>query len=544
MYIVLGLANLILQMGHYLLGMSEDRLTDSEKQAIEEGLRRALLSDSDLVAIAQGDDPARSRPVISDDDIVSAAASALEFVEKLEPPGREAEAAMAERDAVSGFDALLKKLETLRSDISSLQRGVVSVFAAQLLAFRGKVVELKSRISAQMVEKLRMQFFKSVIENTFVEIVDSEFSKMEKELINKIVEQTQERFQEFATKVRESEDDLRTTIVEQQDIVREFMKSLENDALAVREELREKERQVQALEAEVRKLQARIDIETAGGVASSELSRRLGEIEAEADRLRRELLERDALAAKKDEQIQQQANTITELKARLAEVEGQLRVYASERAAPRAVSARSEAEFTALAHKVELLEASLAEKRKEIETNASIIQELERNLKTAVEAKNAAESLAQKRLAELQSLQTRLGSVKDLEERIYQLEKELAESQKKADMLRMQQEAFEKATRLMERERDMALEMRDYANERAARYIRVLNVDASTKVLLLVDEVGSMTFADLAKALAIQVPIAAKHARQLEKLGVLKIEGERVYSTLTRPEIGEGEVKV
>ncbi len=67
------------------------------------------------------------------EDLISAAALALDFVDHLETSApREV---IGDDDAVSGFDALLKKLETLRADISSLQRGVVGVFAAQLLTF-------------------------------------------------------------------------------------------------------------------------------------------------------------------------------------------------------------------------------------------------------------------------------------------------------------------------------------------------------------------------------------------------------------------------
>ena len=96
----------------------------------------------------------------------------------------------------------------------------------------------------------------------------------------------------------------------------------------------------------------------------------------------------------------------------------------------------------------------------------------------------------------------------------------------------------------MEKERDMALEIRDLAEERAKRYIKVLNIDASTRVLLLVDEVGKMSFTDLAKSLGIPAGLAAKHAREMAKLGVLKVENEMAISTLKDMEIKEGEVKL
>lgn len=197
--------------------MSRDKkLTDKEKAAMDAALKGASLTDAELERLAEGVDESGEvvMPVEDGEDLIAAAALAMEFVDSLETT---APVDRPEGDhAVAGFDALLRKLEALRSDISTLQRGVVGVFAAQLLTFRGKIVELKSRISTEMVERLRMKFFKEFIESTFVDIVDSEFAALEKDLVDKIVEQTQDRFKEFALRVRESEVDLRSTIVEQQ----------------------------------------------------------------------------------------------------------------------------------------------------------------------------------------------------------------------------------------------------------------------------------------------------------------------------------------
>ena len=242
--------------------MSRDKkLTDKEKAAMDDALRDASLTDAELERLAEGVDESGEvvMPVEDGEDLITAAALAMEFVDGLETT------APVDRpegdDAVAGFDALLRKLETLRSDISTLQRGVVGVFAAQLLTFRGKVVELKSRISTEMVERLRMKFFKDFIETTFVDIVDSEFSALEKDLVDKIVEQTQERFKEFALRVRESEVSLRSTIVEQQDVVRSFMKSLEEETAAQRQELAEKQMAVQEIERQITAMEARRTIE-------------------------------------------------------------------------------------------------------------------------------------------------------------------------------------------------------------------------------------------------------------------------------------------
>jgi ribosomal protein S25 len=96
----------------------------------------------------------------------------------------------------------------------------------------------------------------------------------------------------------------------------------------------------------------------------------------------------------------------------------------------------------------------------------------------------------------------------------------------------------------MEKERDLALEQRDLSDERTQRYIKVLGMENNTKVLLIVDEVGSITFTELGKSLGTAVGLATKHARALEKLGVLKIKGDKVFSTLRELKIKEGEVKV
>ena len=125
----------------------KDKLSEKEKSALEDALRDASVSDSEVYAFAEGVDES-GKPILpteTSEDILSAAATALEFVEGLESPPP-SPGFMEDGEAVAGFDALLLKLEQLRADITSLQRGVVGVFAAQLLTFRGKVVDLKSAI--------------------------------------------------------------------------------------------------------------------------------------------------------------------------------------------------------------------------------------------------------------------------------------------------------------------------------------------------------------------------------------------------------------
>ncbi len=510
--------------------MSDEKMSDTERARVEEALKHALLTDSEITRMIEGGTPGTS-PTSTEEDLVTAAASAMEFVEKLETPSK-AVPSRPEGEAVAGFDALLRRLETLRSDIASLQRGVVGVFAAQLLTFRGKVVELKSKISEEMVQRLRMQFFKSFIESTFVDIVDNEFTILEKDLVDKIVEQTQERFKEFSSKVRESEDALRRAIVEQQDVVNAFIKSLEEDSLAIRDQLREKEAEIVNLRREIERLHAQIDMGMATGMSASELSRRVGELEARIDALKSELATREAMITQKDAEIAKAHAQIQELQIRAAETMSQVEVLKAEKTAAAIPARHTDAEYEVLQRKFELLQASLEEKRKEAEQNAALVKQLEERLKTAIVDRKTAEELATKRLKELESVQDRIREIKDLEERIYTLEQTVKSYEQKIALTEMQREAHEKAVMMMERERDRAFEEKRLAEERTARYIKALGVEASTRVLLIVDEVGSISFSDLGKSLGIAEGLAAKYARQLEKLGVIKIENDRAISTL------------
>jgi len=523
---------------------SDKKLTDKEKDAMQEALRGAALSDAELERLAEGVDESGETimPVEDGEDLISAAALALDFVENLEtsaPVERE-----GGKDAVAGFDALLMKLERLRSDISQLQRGVVGVFAAQLLTFRGNVVELKSRISEEMVERLRMKFFKQFIETTFVDIVDSEFAALEKDLVDKIVEQTQERFKEFALRVRESEVDLRGTIVEQQDIVRSFMQSLEEETAAQRQELAEKQAELTKMEMEVRNLQGKISESRHASVASEEYERRIDDLEKQVSSFRDDLLIKDAMIDARAKDLENANNEIDDLKMQIGEYQTQIGVYKAEAALTKPRVEKSETEMEAMKSKIELLENALEEKRQQNDVATAKIKELELTARDAVAAKATSEKEAEARLKELDSIQGRIAEIKNLDEKIHTLEKELKAAKESISIVEMQKEAFEKATRLMEKERDLALEQRDLSDERTQRYIQVLGMENNTKVLLIVDEVGSITFSELGKSLGTPVGLATKHVRELEKLGVLKIQGDKVISTLRRLKIKEGEVKV
>lgn len=524
--------------------MSKDRkLTDKEKDAMDAALRGATLTDAELERLAEGIDESGETvmPVDDSEDLVTAAALAMEFVDGLEttapvdrPEGQ---------DAVAGFDALLRKLETLRSDISSLQRGVVGVFAAQLLTFRGKVVELKSRISSEMVERLRMKFFKDFIETTFVDIVDNEFAALEKDLVDKIVEQTQERFKEFALRVRESEVDLRSTIVEQQDVVRSFMQSLEEETAAQRLELAEKQTELTKLDLEVRKLQGKVTQDMTSAVEKEEYQRRVADLEEQVRAFRDDLLIKDAMVDARTKDVQEARNETEDLKIQISELKSQLEIFKSEAALAKPRSEKTEAEIKALEAKISLLESTLEDKRKDEDSLKAQIKQLEVKIRDTEASKLAAEKEASERLGELAGLQDRISEVKSLDEKIHSLEKELKVTKEEIPILEQQKQAFEKATHLMEKERDMALEQRDLSDERTQRYIKVLGMENNTKVLLLVDEVGSITLKELGKSLGVPEGQSTRWARDLEKIGVLKIKGDRVSSTLKEMKIEEGEVK-
>ncbi len=525
--------------------MAEKKLKDDEKIKIQKALKDASLSEKDILRLAEGEDEwGESTPVESGDEMISAAASALEFVEGLDSLESKAVAMTEGGEAAAGFDSLLKKLAAMRGEIAALQRGVVGIFAAQLLTFRGKVVDLKSIISEDMVEKLRMPMFKNVIESTFVDIVDTEFAALEKELVDKIVDQTQERFKEFAASIRESETELRSTIVQQQDIVRSFMQSLEEEAFASGDTLKEKDQEIKKLEAKIRELQQKLDEGRSFEVAKEEMNRKIADFEAEISELQENLFRKEAAIEERTTERDTARAEIEEIRIQLAESQSQLDVYKKAETSKTTTSPAAEAELKALESKITLVEQALTEKRNENDTLSGKVKELERLIATAQKEKESAEKEAKDRLTEIESMQTKFSEVKELEERIYDLENELKAAEAKVPIVEMQREAFEKATRLMEKERDMALEMRDLAEERAKRYITVLNIEANTKVLLMVDEVGRMSFSDLGEALGIPAGLAAKHARELAKLGVLKIEDEMAISTLKDIEIVEGEVKV
>ncbi|MHA2378835.1 MAG: hypothetical protein ACXADS_06145, partial [Candidatus Thorarchaeota archaeon] len=79
----------------------DEKLTDEEKAKLQESLRKASLDDKEIQSMAQGLDEAEPlmMPVDSSDDLLSAAAVALEFVEGMEIP-EGAESPLESKEAV------------------------------------------------------------------------------------------------------------------------------------------------------------------------------------------------------------------------------------------------------------------------------------------------------------------------------------------------------------------------------------------------------------------------------------------------------------
>jgi chromosome segregation ATPase len=278
--------------------------------------------------------------------------------------------------------------------------------------------------------------------------------------------------------------------------------------------------------------------------ARGEMARKVSNLESEVASLRQEIFKKDKLVQAQTSEAEQARTEVEELRVKVGELQSELAVYKTEKETAKGAPRRSDTEIKTLQSKLDLLEKAVTDKRKEAEIYAAKTKQLELELSKTAAEKAAAEKESRGRLKELESIQDRIREVKGLEERVHSLDQDLKTAKDRTTMVEMQREAYEKATRLMEKERDLALERRDLSDERTRRYIKVLGMEKNTKVLILVDEVGSMTFADLAKSLGTQTALVTKAARELEKLGVLKIEGDKAVSTLKEIQIQEGEVKV
>ncbi len=280
------------------------------------------------------------------------------------------------------------------------------------------------------------------------------------------------------------------------------------------------------------------------GAARGEIARKVSQLESEVASLKQDIFKKDSLIQTQTSEAEQARATVEDLRVKVGELQSELAVYKTEKESAKGAPKRSEAEIRTLQSKVDLLEKAVAEKRKEAEALAAKAKSLELELSKTTAEKGAADKESRQRLKEIESVEGRFREAKDLEDQVHTLQQDLKAAKDRVGIVEMQREAYEKATRLMEKERDLALQARDLSDERTRRYIKALGLDKNTKVLVMVDEVGSISFADLAKSLGTQVALVAKAAREFEKLGVLKIEGDRAVSTLKEVEIQEGEVKL
>ncbi|MCK4566380.1 MAG: hypothetical protein KAU48_03635, partial [Candidatus Thorarchaeota archaeon] len=246
---------------------------------------------------------------------------------------------------------------------------------------------------------------------------------------------------------------------------------------------------------------------------------------------------KDAMVDSRTKDAEEARAETEDFKIQVGELKSQIEVYKSEAAMAKPRSEKTEAEIQAMTSKISLLESTLEERRKDGDAFTAQIKQLELNLKDTEAEKVAAEGQARDRLAELDGLQDRISEIKSLDEKIHSLGKELKVTKEEIIILEQQKQGFEKATHLMETERNTALEQRDLSDERTQRYIQVLGMENSTKVLLLVDEVGSISFKELGKSLGVPVGQATRWARDLEKTGVLKIKGSNVSSTLKESKV-------
>jgi chromosome segregation ATPase len=317
------------------------------------------------------------------------------------------------------------------------------------------------------------------------------------------------------------------------------MKSLEEETAAQRLELAEKQTELTKMDLEVRKLSSQISEGKTAAVTKEEYERCVADLEAQVSTFRDDVLIKDAMVDSRTKDAAEARAESEDLKIQVVELKSQIEVFKSEAAMEKPRSEKTEAEIEAMNAKIRLLESTLEEKRKAGDALTSQIKQLELNIKDTESDKAAAEKEARNRLLELDGLQDRIAEIKSLDEKIHSLGKELKVTKEEIIIIEQQKQGFEKATHLMESERDMALEKRDLSDERTKRYIQVLGMENSTKVLLLVDEVGSISFKELGKSLGVPVGQATRWARDLEKTGVLKIKGSNVSSTLKETKVKE-----
>ncbi len=527
--------------------MSEMKKTSAptdRKEAVEAVLRESGLSD-DEIAIYLGTDRDSSisgsveetlklpEDVSLDDEveiekiIESEFEEALKWVDSLE--SREKSSELIEVAPEEGFDVILEKLEELRNEVNRLQRGIITVFASQLLQLRKKISSLSGDISDEMVRRLRMKFFKPFIETTYRSIVDDEFEKLEREIIDNIVKSTGDKFKDFAISVRESEEKLRSVVMDQKEVVEEYLKSLERELDAARDKNLKNSRIIEDLKRENLELRKQLGLLREKGAIAGEVDRKLEELTDELDSLRAQLAKKDVTISSLRESLEKAKKRIDELTKRNGDLEAQLEIFKTEASSGSADVEKYRIEIESLKSKIEILERALDEKRMQAELAQSKIRKLEDELELArSKTSESTISISEDAIKELTELRERVKHVVELEEKVTKLENEQKQYLAKIDELKSQLEEAQQTAMAFQQIVEDLQKAKDEAEYLMGRYKTILDSDNQYKMIILLDSVKSMNLDSLAKTLGAPKGLVKSWAMKLQKLGLIEIEGDTV----------------
>ena len=185
------------------------------------------------------------------------------------------------------------------------------------------------------------------------------------------------------------------------------------------------------LELEVGSLQKKITGERAADVAKEEYERRITSLEEQVRSFRDDVLIKDAMVDARTKDVETLKAEAEDLKMQISELQSQAEVFKAEAAIAKPQTERTEAEIEALNSKISLLESTLENKRKEADASVASIKKLELQIKDLTGDKASAEKEAADRLAELDSIQGRIAEIKQLDQQIHDLQKELKDTKER-----------------------------------------------------------------------------------------------------------------
>ncbi len=525
-------------------GEKKTTAPESRKEAIEAVLRESGLSDEEIsIYLGTDRDTSFSGPVeesltlpegvsVADEDAIEKVIEeefeeALKWVDSLESKERTPE--LIEAAPEEGFDVILDKLEELRTEVNRLQRGIITVFASQLLQLRKKISSLSGDISDEMVRRLRMKFFKPFIETTYRSIVDDEFERLEREIIDNIVKSTGDKFKEFAISVRESEEKLRSVVMDQKEVVEEYLKSLERELDAERDKNIKNTRIIEDLKRENLELRKQLGLLREKGAIAGETDRRIDELTDELDSLRAQIAKKDVTIAGLRESLEKAKQRIDELTKRNGDLEAQLEIFKTEASSGSADVEKYRIEIESLKSKISILEKALEEKRMQAELAQSKIRKLEDELELARSTTSESTvTVSEDVMKELTELRERIKHVVELEEKVSKLEDERKQYIAKIDELKAQvDEAQQNAMAFQQIVEDLQ-KAKDEAEYLMGRYKTILDSDNQYKMIILLDSVKAMNLDALAKTLGAPKGLVKSWAMKLQKLGLVEIEGDVV----------------